>query len=128
MHALVTGAGAGLGRETVRALAAAGAKVTLTGRDAAALANVAAEIGAATGNGRLDCLEFIKIFKRYEPKSFYLLCLLVNIELVFIKIKWFFSKGYFNLFQGFYFVVDRYYLVRMIKSTLLINICSVDVA
>ena len=57
MHALVTGAGAGLGRETARALAAAGARVTLAGRDVAALEQVAAAIGSATGNDRLDCLE-----------------------------------------------------------------------
>lgn len=57
MHALVTGAGAGLGRETARALAAAGAHVTLAGRDAGSLATVAAEIAASTGNERLACLD-----------------------------------------------------------------------
>lgn len=56
-RALVTGAAAGLGRETARALAAHGAAVTLAGRDAARMAAVAAEIAAETGNSGVDALE-----------------------------------------------------------------------
>ncbi|MBW3618057.1 MAG: SDR family oxidoreductase [Proteobacteria bacterium] len=45
--ALVTGAGGGLGREIARALAAAGARVVLNGRNAAPLDALAAELGTA---------------------------------------------------------------------------------
>jgi gluconate 5-dehydrogenase len=48
--ALVTGAGRGLGRAIAYALAAAGARVCLNGRDAIALAAVAEEIAAAGGS------------------------------------------------------------------------------
>jgi len=47
--ALVTGASQGIGRATVLALAAAGARVTLAARNAEKLAGVAAEIAAAGG-------------------------------------------------------------------------------
>ncbi len=49
-RAVVTGAGSGIGAETARALAAAGAEVTLAVRDVAAGAGVARDIAAATGN------------------------------------------------------------------------------
>ena len=48
--AIVTGAGSGIGVETARALAAAGAAVTLAVRDVATGARVAADIRASTGN------------------------------------------------------------------------------
>jgi NAD(P)-dependent dehydrogenase (short-subunit alcohol dehydrogenase family) len=57
--AIVTGGSSGIGAETARALAGAGADVTLAVRDTDAGERVAAEITAATGNaavrvGRLD--------------------------------------------------------------------------
>src|SRR2546423_7502062 len=58
-RALVTGASSGIGVETARALASAGADVTLAVRDLAAGQRTAADITATTGNpavqvGRLD--------------------------------------------------------------------------
>jgi NAD(P)-dependent dehydrogenase (short-subunit alcohol dehydrogenase family) len=50
LRAVVTGATSGLGVETARALAAAGAQVTLAVRDTAAGTRVAARIAAGTGN------------------------------------------------------------------------------
>ncbi|MEV0716012.1 SDR family NAD(P)-dependent oxidoreductase [Asanoa sp. NPDC050611] len=52
-RALVTGATSGIGRETARALATAGAEVTLTARDPAAGERVAAEIRVAAGHDRV---------------------------------------------------------------------------
>ncbi|MCW2521822.1 MAG: short-chain dehydrogenase/reductase [Frankiales bacterium] len=49
-RALVTGAASGIGIETARALAAAGAQVTLAARDTAAAERTAADIRATTGN------------------------------------------------------------------------------
>jgi NAD(P)-dependent dehydrogenase (short-subunit alcohol dehydrogenase family) len=49
VHAVVTGASSGLGVETVRALTAAGAEVTMAVRNEVAGQAVAAEIGASTG-------------------------------------------------------------------------------
>jgi NAD(P)-dependent dehydrogenase (short-subunit alcohol dehydrogenase family) len=51
-HALVTGGGSGIGAATARALAMAGAKVTIIGRDAAKLDSVARDIAgfAATAD------------------------------------------------------------------------------
>ena len=46
-HALVTGGGRGIGAAIARALVAAGARVTITGRDATTLAAAAQDIGAA---------------------------------------------------------------------------------
>ena len=46
-HALVTGASRGIGANIAAALVAEGARVTLVGRDAARLAEVAAELGGA---------------------------------------------------------------------------------
>jgi NAD(P)-dependent dehydrogenase (short-subunit alcohol dehydrogenase family) len=58
-RAIVTGATSGLGRETARALASAGAEVTVAARTAQAAAATAHEITSVTGNdhvrpGRLD--------------------------------------------------------------------------
>jgi NAD(P)-dependent dehydrogenase (short-subunit alcohol dehydrogenase family) len=58
-RAIVTGGSSGIGIETARALASAGAEVTLAVRDTAAGERVAADITATTGNagvrvGRLD--------------------------------------------------------------------------
>jgi NAD(P)-dependent dehydrogenase (short-subunit alcohol dehydrogenase family) len=47
-HALVTGAGRGIGAAVARALAAEGAQVSLLGRDEAALQKLAHELGAGT--------------------------------------------------------------------------------
>jgi len=46
LHALVTGAGRGIGAAIVRSLASAGADVTLLGRSRADLEAVAADLGA----------------------------------------------------------------------------------
>ena len=53
-RAVVTGASSGIGVETARALAGAGADVTLAVRDTAAGERVAREIGGAVDVGRLD--------------------------------------------------------------------------
>ncbi|MCA1223838.1 SDR family NAD(P)-dependent oxidoreductase [Streptomyces sp. 8L] len=53
-RALVTGATSGLGTETARALAAAGASVVLAVRNTAAGAATAARITASTGNPRVE--------------------------------------------------------------------------
>jgi NAD(P)-dependent dehydrogenase (short-subunit alcohol dehydrogenase family) len=53
-HAIVTGCYAGIGIETVRALAAAGATVTMACRDGDKAAAVAAELDAQTGAGSVD--------------------------------------------------------------------------
>lgn len=50
-HAIVTGGTSGIGRETARALAAAGAEVTIGVRDPAAGARIAEEIAPAGGPG-----------------------------------------------------------------------------
>src|SRR5689334_2383575 len=50
---VVTGAASGIGVETVRALAAAGAEVTLAVRDLGAAERMAATIWSSTGNRRL---------------------------------------------------------------------------
>jgi NAD(P)-dependent dehydrogenase (short-subunit alcohol dehydrogenase family) len=52
-RAVVTGGASGIGVETARALAAAGAEVTLAVRDTAAGERTAADITATTGNKRL---------------------------------------------------------------------------
>src|ERR1044072_7551544 len=52
--AIVTGASSGIGVETARALAKAGADVTLAVRDTAAGEKVAADIVASTGNARVQ--------------------------------------------------------------------------
>jgi NAD(P)-dependent dehydrogenase (short-subunit alcohol dehydrogenase family) len=52
-RAIVTGGSAGIGAETARALAAGGAAVTLTARDAGAGRQAAAKIRARTGNPRV---------------------------------------------------------------------------
>ncbi|GGL86093.1 short-chain dehydrogenase [Deinococcus aerolatus] len=48
MNTLILGATGGIGAATARALAAAGAKLTLSGRDEARLSALAAELGAAS--------------------------------------------------------------------------------
>jgi NAD(P)-dependent dehydrogenase (short-subunit alcohol dehydrogenase family) len=53
-RAVVTGASSGIGVETARALAGAGAAVTLAVRDTAMGAEVAADISETTGNDRVD--------------------------------------------------------------------------
>ncbi len=53
-HAIVTGGASGIGVETVRALASAGAAVTLGVRDIAAGQRVAADIAQSTGKDRVD--------------------------------------------------------------------------
>ena len=58
-RAIVTGASSGIGQETARALAGAGAEVTVAVRDTAAGEKAAAEIADSTGAanvrvGRLD--------------------------------------------------------------------------
>jgi NAD(P)-dependent dehydrogenase (short-subunit alcohol dehydrogenase family) len=55
--ALVTGASSGLGAECARALAARGAAVVLTGRDAAKTEAVADRIRASTGGAELEVME-----------------------------------------------------------------------
>jgi NAD(P)-dependent dehydrogenase (short-subunit alcohol dehydrogenase family) len=61
-RAIVTGGASGIGIETARALAGAGAEVTLAVRDVDAGARTAADIAATTGNrgvhvGRLELSE-----------------------------------------------------------------------
>ncbi|WP_223839893.1 SDR family NAD(P)-dependent oxidoreductase [Nocardiopsis deserti] len=51
---VVTGGASGLGIETVRALAVAGARVVIAGRDRVAAEKVAAEVSAETGNGSIE--------------------------------------------------------------------------
>src|SRR5260370_1135381 len=53
-RAVVTGAASGIGIETARALAGAGAAVTLAVRDTARGGEVAADIANSTGNEELD--------------------------------------------------------------------------
>jgi NAD(P)-dependent dehydrogenase (short-subunit alcohol dehydrogenase family) len=64
-HAIVTGASSGIGVETARTLAAAGAAVTLAVRDVAAGQRVAGEIRAGTGAavdvGRVDLADLASI-------------------------------------------------------------------
>jgi NAD(P)-dependent dehydrogenase (short-subunit alcohol dehydrogenase family) len=56
-RAIVTGASSGIGIETARALASAGAEVTLAVRDTDAGARTAAEITASTGNAAVPVVE-----------------------------------------------------------------------
>ena len=56
-RAIVTGGSSGIGIETARALAAAGAEVTLAVRSAEAGKNVAEDITATTGNADLRVAE-----------------------------------------------------------------------
>ncbi len=52
--AIVTGGSSGIGKETVRGLARAGRRVILAGRNVVACAQVAAELGAVGGPGRVE--------------------------------------------------------------------------
>jgi NAD(P)-dependent dehydrogenase (short-subunit alcohol dehydrogenase family) len=56
-RAIVTGSSSGIGIETARALASAGAEVTLAVRDTAAGAKTAADITATTGSAAVDVRE-----------------------------------------------------------------------
>src|SRR5260370_25495487 len=65
-RAIVTGGASGIGIETARALASAGAEVTLAVRDADAGHRTAADITATTGNtavhvGRLDLADLASV-------------------------------------------------------------------
>jgi NAD(P)-dependent dehydrogenase (short-subunit alcohol dehydrogenase family) len=62
---IVTGAASGIGVETARALAGAGAEVTLAVRDTAKGAQVAADIAQSTGNERVD----VRALELTDPKS-----------------------------------------------------------
>src|ERR1700760_4479113 len=53
-RAIVTGAGSGIGTETARALASAGAEVVLAGRRPQAAGQIAAGIASATGNAEVS--------------------------------------------------------------------------
>jgi NAD(P)-dependent dehydrogenase (short-subunit alcohol dehydrogenase family) len=64
-HALVTGAASGIGVETARALAGAGAVVTLAVRDTARGAQVAADIAQATGNEQIE----VRALELTDPES-----------------------------------------------------------
>ena len=54
-QAIVTGGNSGIGAETVRALAAAGARVVLTSRDAAAGQEVAIRLAHEAGELKVCC-------------------------------------------------------------------------
>jgi NAD(P)-dependent dehydrogenase (short-subunit alcohol dehydrogenase family) len=62
---IVTGAASGIGVETARALAGAGAEVTLAVRDTAKGAQVAADIAQSTGNERVD----VRALELTDPAS-----------------------------------------------------------
>ena len=60
-RAIVTGASSGIGVETARALANAGAEVTLAVRDVAAGDRVAADIGGTVGVAALDLSDLVSV-------------------------------------------------------------------
>ncbi len=64
-RAIVTGASSGIGVETARALAAAGAEVTLAVRRVEAGETVAAQISQSTGNPRV----FVHLLDLVDPRS-----------------------------------------------------------
>ena len=68
-RAIVTGASSGIGVETARALASAGAEVTLAVRDVEAGARVASDIEETTGNGMLR-VEQLDLADRASIASF----------------------------------------------------------
>jgi len=65
-RALVTGAGSGIGRSIVLALASAGARVFVTDLDAKAAAAVADEAGRGAHSGRLDVTDAGETDKAFE--------------------------------------------------------------
>lgn len=83
---IVTGASSGIGIETARVLAKAGARVVITARDLKKGEEVAREIRESTGNSlveveelKLDSLESVNAFvKRYLDKKRPLHCLINN--------------------------------------------------
>lgn len=84
-RAIVTGATAGLGVETARALAAKGAAVTLTARDMARGEAVASDIRNSTGNDNIDVmslelgsLDSVRQFADAYLKKYDSLNLLIN--------------------------------------------------
>ena len=60
-RAIVTGASSGIGVETARALAGAGAEVTLAVRDTAAGERIAADIGGGVGVGALELSDLASV-------------------------------------------------------------------
>src|ERR1700757_4230299 len=66
-RAIVTGAASGIGVETARALAGAGADVTIAVRNPRAGAEIATEITASTGNPAVQAAEL----ELTEPQSIY---------------------------------------------------------
>jgi hypothetical protein len=66
-RAIVTGAASGIGVETARALARAGADVTLAVRNPGAAADIAAQITASTGNPAVHAAQL----ERTNPPSIY---------------------------------------------------------
>jgi NAD(P)-dependent dehydrogenase (short-subunit alcohol dehydrogenase family) len=68
-RAIVTGASSGIGVETVRALASAGAEVTLAVRNTEAGARVAASIKERTGNSDI-VVEPLELDDRHSVRAF----------------------------------------------------------
>jgi NAD(P)-dependent dehydrogenase (short-subunit alcohol dehydrogenase family) len=77
-RAIVTGGSSGIGVETARALAGAGADVTLAVRDTAAGERVAQEIGGAVDVGQLDLADLDSVHAFAEQWSSGPLDLLIN--------------------------------------------------
>ena len=68
-HTIVTGGASGIGVETVRALATAGAHVTIAARKLDVATKVAAEITAGTGNPNID-VRFLELADQASIASF----------------------------------------------------------
>ncbi|GAB3115156.1 SDR family NAD(P)-dependent oxidoreductase [Aestuariicella hydrocarbonica] len=85
VHAIVTGATAGLGLETARVLALRGAQVTLLGRNQQAGDAIAKTLQAETGNTNIDmvsvdlnCLQSVTEFGNHINRSGQVVDLLIN--------------------------------------------------